>query len=123
MQRSGGGVLSLPGQWAARSWAVSVVAARQSVGKSHGAERKFLMGGLTKVIGKAFGVAAEEYEFTRTAVTEFAQPFGEGVRVQVLSGGVEQDDGGGAVGLEFLQSGIAIADFGDFNRARVADAL
>src|SRR5437899_3046233 len=62
-------------------------------------------------------------EFARAAVEKFAEPFGEGVRIQVLSGGIEKDDSGGAIGIELFQSGITVADFGDFDGARSADAF
>src|SRR5437762_3002833 len=90
--------------------------AGEFVRKGHGAERKFLVGALAKVIREAVGVAAEEAEFAGAAVAEFAEPFGEGVRIEVLSDGVEKDDGGGAISVKFLDGGDTIADLCDFDR-------
>ena len=90
--------------------------AGEFVRKGHGAERKFLVGALAKVIREAVGVAAEEAEFAGAAVAEFAEPFGEGVRIEVLSDSVEKDDGGGAISVEFLDGCDTIADLCDFDR-------
>src|SRR6267142_2721001 len=76
-----------------------------------------------RYFGEAIGVAAEEDQFARAAVAEFTEPFGEGVRIETFSGGVEKDHGSGAIRVEFLQCGSAVADFGNFDRARTADAL
>jgi hypothetical protein len=97
--------------------------AGEFVRKGHGTERKFLVGALAEVIREAVGVAAEEDEFAGAAVAEFDEPLGEGVRIEVLPGSVEKDDGDGAVSVEFLESGRGVADLGDFHGARAADAL
>jgi hypothetical protein len=97
--------------------------AGEFVGEGHGAERKFLVGALPESVGEAGGVAAEKDEFARAAVAEFAEPFGEGVRIESFSGSVEKDRGSGAVGVEFLDSGVAVANFGDFDGAGAADAF
>ena len=39
---------------------------------------------------------------SRPSVAQFAEPFGESVRIEIFSGGVEEYDGGGAVGVEFF---------------------
>jgi hypothetical protein len=93
------------------------------MGESHGAQRESLVGALAEIFGKAVGVAAEEDQFAGAAVAEFPKPFGEGVRIKVLSGSVEKNYGGGAVCVEFLQCSVCIADFGDFQRTRAADAF
>jgi hypothetical protein len=90
--------------------------AGEFVRKGHGAERKFLVGALAEVIREAVGVAAEEDEFAGAAVAEFAEPFGEGVRIEIFSGSVEKDDRGGAISVEFLDGGDTIADLCDFDR-------
>jgi hypothetical protein len=97
--------------------------ASKFVGESHGAERESLVGALAESLGKAVGVAAEEYEFAGAAVAEFPEPCGEGVRIEILSGSVEKNHGGGAIRVEFLQCSVCIADFGDFQRTRAADAF
>src|SRR6266849_2897945 len=91
--------------------------------KSHGAEREFLVGALAQIIGNAIGVAAEEDEFAGAAVAKFAEPLGEGVRIEILSGSVEKDDSGGATSVQFFCSSIGVADLGDFDAAGSADAL
>jgi len=90
--------------------------AGEFVRKGHGAERKFLVGALAEVIREAVGVAAEEDEFAGAAVAELAEPLGEGVRIEVLSGRVEKDNRGGAINVEFLDGSDTIADLGDFDR-------
>src|SRR5438132_3817645 len=97
--------------------------AGELVRKGHRAERKFVVGALREVVGEAVGVAAEEDEFARAAIAEFAKPFGEGVRIQVLPCGIKKDDGGDAIGVEFLTGGVGITNFGDFDGARPADAF
>jgi hypothetical protein len=89
--------------------------AREFVGEGHGAKRNFLEGALAEIVREAVGVAAEEDEFAGAAVAEFAEPVGESVRIENFSGGVEKYCSGGAVGVEFLESRISIADFGDFD--------
>ena len=42
---------------------------------------------------------------------------GKHVRIEVLTGGVQKDDGRGSVGIEFLKGGMGITDFGNFDRA------
>jgi hypothetical protein len=91
--------------------------AGEFVRKGHGAERKFLVGTLAKSVREAVGVAAEKDQFAGAAVAEFAEPFGEGARIERFSGGVEKNSGGGAVGVEFFDCRIAVADFGDFDGA------
>src|SRR6267378_1922930 len=90
--------------------------AGELVGKSHRAERKFMLSAPTKVLRKAFGIAAEEDQFTCAAVAKFAQPLGERVRIEILSGRIKKDDGGGAIGVEFLK-GVAITELHDFDGA------
>src|SRR5256885_16031901 len=92
--------------------------AGEFVREGHRAERKFLVRALAEVIREAVGVAAEKNKLTGATVAEFAEPFGEGVRIEVLSGSIEKDDSGGAVGLEFFEGGRDVADLGDFHRAR-----
>jgi hypothetical protein len=97
--------------------------AGEFVRKGHGAERKFLVGAPAEVIREALGVAAEEDEFASAAIAKSAEPFGEGIRIEVLSGGVEKDNRGGAISVKFLEGGGPIANFVDFDGARAADAL
>jgi hypothetical protein len=59
------------------------------------------VGALAKRVWKAVGIAAEEDEFACAAVAEFAEPFGESVRIEVFSGGIKKDDGGSAISVEF----------------------
>jgi len=75
------------------------------VGEGHGAERNFLVSPLAEVIREAVGVAAEEDEFAGAAVAEFAEPFGESVRIETLPGSVEKDNSGGAIRVELLEGG------------------
>jgi len=89
--------------------------AGEFVRKGHGAERKFLVGTLAEVIREAVGVAAEEDEFAGAAVAELAEPLGEGVRIEVLSGSVEKDNRGGAINVDFLDGCDTITDLGDFD--------
>src|SRR6266850_3015747 len=91
--------------------------------ESHSAERKLLVGALAESVGEAVGVAAKEDHFAGAAVAESPEPFGEGVRIEIFSPSVEKNYRGGAVCVEFLQSSVCIADFGDFQRTRAADAL
>jgi hypothetical protein len=93
------------------------------VGEGHGAERKFLVGALAEILREAIGIAAKEDEFAGAAVAEFAKPFGEGVRIEIFPGGIEKDYNGGAIGIEFFDSGVAVADFADFDWTRAADAF
>jgi hypothetical protein len=93
------------------------------VRKGHGAERKFLAGALSEVIWEAVGVAAEEDEFADAAVAKFAEPLGEGVRIEILPGSVEKDNCGGALGVELFASGGTIADLCDFQGTGAANAL
>src|SRR5882672_4997097 len=97
--------------------------ASELVGESHRAERKFLVGAPAESFWEAVGVAAEKDQFAGAAVAQLTEPNCEGVRIEIFSGSVEKDHGGGAVSVEFLQGGIAVADFGDFQRTRAADAL
>src|SRR5256884_4930699 len=83
----------------------------------HGAEGKFVLSALRKVIGKTVGVAAQEHEFARAAIAELAEPFGKRVRIKIPSARVKNDDGGCAISIELLQSRITVTDFGDFDRA------
>src|SRR4029077_14763109 len=89
----------------------------------HGAERKFLVSALAKRVRKTVGVATEEDEFAGAAVAQFAKPFGEGVRIENLSRSVEEHDGGGAVGVEFFNGGIGVANLSHLDGARAPDAL
>jgi hypothetical protein len=97
--------------------------AGEFVGKGQGTQRESLVGALAESFGEAVGVAAQEDQFARAAVAEFPEPFGEGLRIKIFSVSVEKDHGGGAFRVEFLQSGSAVADFGNFDRARTANAL
>jgi len=90
--------------------------AGEFVRKGDAAEGKFLVGALAEVIREAFGVAAEEDEFAGAAIANFAEPFGEGVRIEIFPGGVEKNNRGGAIGVEFLDGGDTIADLCDFDR-------
>src|SRR5208282_916291 len=87
------------------------------------AQRKFLVSALAERIGESVGIAAKEDEFARAAVAKFAEPLGEGVRVEIFSGGVDQDSNGGAIRVEFLEGGIPVANFGNFNWTGAADAF
>jgi len=90
------------------------------VRESHGTERKLLVSALAQRIRETVGVAAEKNDFAGAPVAEFAEPFGERVRIEIFSASVEQDHGRGAVGLKFFDGRRAVANFGDFDRARSA---
>src|SRR5204863_6616546 len=91
--------------------------AGEFVREGHGAEGKFVLSTLRKVIGKAVGVAAEKDEFASAPVAKLAEPFGKRIRIKILSTRVKNDDGGCAISIELLQSRITVADFSDFDRA------
>src|SRR6266704_681332 len=97
--------------------------AGEFVREGHRAERKLLVGALAETFREAIGAAAEKNQFADAAVAELREPFGEGVRIEIFPGGVEEDDGGGAVGFQFLGDGITVANFGDFDGTGAADAL
>jgi hypothetical protein len=73
------------------------------------------MSALAEIFWKTIGIAAKEDEFAGAAVAEFAEPFGERVRIEVFPCGIEKDYSCGAIGIEFFQSRVAVADFSDFN--------
>ena len=91
--------------------------------EGHQAERKLLVGALAETFREAIGVAAEKNQFADAAVAELREPFGQGVRIEIFPGGIEKDDGGGAVGFQFLGGDITVADFGDFDGTGAADAF
>jgi hypothetical protein len=97
--------------------------ASEFVREGHGTERELMRGALAEIVRKAVGVAAQEDEFARTVIAEFSEPFCEGVRIKIFSGGVEKDYSGGAVLVESSQGGFVVTDFGDFDRTGAADAL
>src|SRR6266446_3479373 len=97
--------------------------AGEFVREGHRAERKLLVGALAETFREAIGVAAEENQFADAAVAELREPFGEGVRIEIFPGGVEKDDGGGAVGTKFLDGGMGIAHLRDFDGTGAADAF
>ena len=57
------------------------------------------------------------------AIALFAEPMGEGGGIVDFSSGVEEQRGGGAIGVEFFNGGVGIADFGNFDGTRTAGAL
>src|SRR4029077_14837005 len=73
--------------------------------------------------GKTVGVAANENKFARSAVAKFAEPFRKGVRVEIFPERIQQDCGGGAVGIKPLESCFAVANFCDLDGRVAADAL
>jgi hypothetical protein len=86
-------------------------------------ERKFHVRLAAEVVGKTFGVAAEEYEFLGAAVAEVAEPASELRGGKLLAGGVEEDEDGGGVELEIAESGgRSVAELGGVDRAIVPDA-
>ena len=84
---------------------------------SHGAEREFLRHALTERSGEAIGVTAHENHLARSAVAPLAKPFREGFGIVLFAVRVEEECGGGAVGVKFLDGGIGVAHFGDFDGA------
>jgi hypothetical protein len=93
------------------------------VRERHCAKRELLAGTLAESFGKAVGVAAEENELACAAIAVLGEPFGQSVRIEILSGGVEKDDGGGAVSLQAFDRGSFVADFIDFDGQVAANAL
>src|ERR1700676_1653056 len=77
------------------------------------------MGALAKSFRKSRCVSAQKNEFARAALTLLAEPFGEILRRETPAGGVQKDDGGGAVRVEFFERRGFVANFGDFD-GRVA---
>src|SRR5256885_16921167 len=71
--------------------------AREFMREGGGAERHLLMSALAQVLRETAGIAAEEDEFVGAAVSEFAEPFGEGFGGQIFSRGVQEDDACGTV--------------------------
>jgi hypothetical protein len=97
--------------------------ASEFVGIGHGTEGDSLLDALAECVGETVSVAANEDDFAGAAIALFTEPAGEGVRVVDLSGGVEEKSGGGAIGIELLDGGASVADFGDFDGAGTADAF
>jgi hypothetical protein len=82
-----------------------------------------LAGTLAESFGKAVGVAAEKNELACAAIAMLGEPFGKGVRVEILSGGIEKDDGGGAVSVQAFDGGSFVTDFVDLDGRMAANAL
>src|SRR5215472_18071580 len=97
--------------------------ARQFVRERHGAERKFLRDALTQRFGETTCVPANKNELACAAVAQFTEPPGQRIRIECSAARVEKNGGCGAVGVEFLEGGVGIADFHNFDGARVADAF
>jgi hypothetical protein len=93
------------------------------VGESHCAEGELLLGTSAEGVRKAIGITAEEDEFAGAAVAKLGEPLGEVFGAAGFAGGVEEDDGGGAVGVEFLEGGGFVADFEDFDGGVAGDAV
>lgn len=93
------------------------------VRESHGAERKFLAGAVAEFFGKTIGVSTEENDFASAAVALLCEPLGKFIGVRIFSGSVEENDGGGAVGVEDFESGFGVAQFGDGDLRVAADAF
>ena len=71
--------------------------------------------------GKSSGITAEEDQFAQACIAVGAEPFGELRGGQLLSRGVEKNDGG--MGVEFaLAPGRRIAQFGDLDFGVMPDA-
>jgi len=64
--------------------------ASEFVRESHGTERKLLVSALAQRIRETVGVAAEKNDFAGAPVAEFAEPFGERVRIEISSASVER---------------------------------
>jgi len=76
-----------------------------------------------KIVRKAFGAAAEKDEFAGGAVADITEPFGELVRGELLSGGVEKNDGCGGIEFQFAESwGGGVSQLGDLKIGVAADA-
>jgi hypothetical protein len=76
-----------------------------------------------EIVGKTFGVAAEEDNFFCAAVAEVAEPASKLRGGELLAGGVEEDKRGGGVELEIAErGGRGVAEFGGVDGAIVADA-
>jgi hypothetical protein len=87
------------------------------------AKRKLLTGTLADSFRKAVGVAAKENEFACAAIAVLGDPLGQSVGIEILSGGVEEDDGGGAVSVQAFDGGSFVTDFVDFDGQVTANAL
>jgi hypothetical protein len=86
-------------------------------------ERKLHVRLATEVVGKTFGVAAEEDEFAGAAVAEVTEPASELRGGELLAGGVEEDERGGGVDLEIAEcGGRGVAELSGVDGAVVADA-
>jgi hypothetical protein len=92
------------------------------VGISHLAEREFRVLAIEQDRGESVGVAANEDQLACAAIALIADPFRESVRREPPPVGVEQHDGCGAIRIELFRGGLAVADFGDFDRRLVANA-
>src|SRR5262249_43420800 len=89
----------------------------------HRAKRELLLDALTKRIGEAVRVAADEDDFPSPAVTLFAKPFGERFGVMLLASRIKKQRGSSTVDVESFDCCFGVAHFHDFNGARVRDAF
>jgi len=82
-----------------------------------------LVRALAERIGKTFGVAAEEDQLTGAAIALRTEPHGKFFGGEVLSGGVEENDGCGAIRVELLERGGRVAELDGFDGRVMADTL
>src|SRR5207244_11365633 len=93
--------------------------AREFVRISHRAERYFLRHAFAERGGKTVRVAANEDDFTRTAVALVAKPFRERIGVVLFSTGVEKKRCGSAVRVQALDGSFGVPHFVYFDQTRM----
>jgi hypothetical protein len=78
---------------------------------------------LAEGFGKAIGISANKNDFAGAAIALFAEPAGQSFGALRFATGIEEEYGGGAVGVETLNYGTSVVDLVDFDGSSVADAL
>ena len=97
--------------------------AGQFVRVGHRAQRNFLHHTFAECIRKTISVAADKDYFASATVALLAKPLRKGGGIVWLAAGIEEQDGCGAVGVDFFECSGFVADFGDFDGAGTVDTL
>jgi hypothetical protein len=76
-----------------------------------------------QVLGKTAGIATDEDDFACAAIALLPEPFGKRFGIVLLSVGVEEKHGCGAICVEAFDGGFAVAEFIYFDGAGMRDTF
>lgn len=76
-----------------------------------------------QVFGKTAGIATDEDDFACATIALLPEPFGKRFGIVLLSVGVEEKHGCGAICVEAFDGSFAVANFVDFDGAGMRDAF